>query len=281
MDAAALQYEPWDFGRPWHGYAWRRPGARANLLLQHGFGEHAGRYVDHYCHLIPRLQDIGFNVFAFDAEGHGRSSGDRGLTCIQTAVDDHQVARDKLTSNGTPLYLFGHSLGGLITAASVAKDQRQVAGVILSAPALSIEVNPVLKLVAGLVSSVAPGARLTPPLEAAAISRDEAEVTAYCNDPLVSLTSPTAKLGATALKVLEKAWKRFPDWQVPVLAVHGRADRLVPIEGTERFIRTIAAADKTLIEDPDGYHELLNDLGKDKALNDILTWLQARMPVDA
>lgn len=281
MDNAAPQYEPWDFGRPLHGYAWRRPGARANLLLQHGFGEHAGRYVDHYSRLVPHLLDTGFNVFAFDAEGHGRSSGDRGLTCIRTAVDDHQVARDKLTTNGTPLYLFGHSLGGLITAASVAKDQRQVAGVILSAPALVIELNPLLKMVAGLVSSVAPAARLTPALDAAAISRDEAEVAAYCDDPLVCRSSPAAKLGATAVKVLEKAWKRFPDWQVPVLVIHGTDDRLTPYEGSRKFIETIAAEDKTLETYEGGYHELLNDFDRDKALSDVLSWLRARMPVAA
>ena len=103
-------------------------------------------------------------------------------------------------------------------------------------------------------------------------------VTAYRDDPMVIKRAPAARLGATALAVLERAWGQFPDWQVPVLVVHGDADRLVPVEGSRQFIEAIAAEDKALKEFLGGYHELLNDHDREAALETILSWLGARIP---
>lgn len=277
MTGSDQQAEDWDFGRKVHGYAWRATEPRANLILQHGLGEHAGRYVDHYSELVPHLIGLGFNVFAFDAEGHGRSPGPRGHTDLHRTVEDHLAAREAVAGGGLPLFLFGHSLGGLITAASVAQRQSGVDGVVLSAPALELDVSPALRIVAKVVSKVAPTARLTPPLEGGAISRVPEEVEAHEADPLVFRKSPTARLGASAMTVLDKAWRRFPDWQVPVLVLHGAADRLVPVEGSRRFIETVAADDSTLSLYQGGYHELLNDLDRKKALEEVLDWLSARL----
>ena len=81
---------------------------------------------------------------------------------MHRAVADHIAARAALSEGGAPVFLFGHSLGGLVTAESVARSPGGVAGVVLSAPALLVEIGGALKAVAGLVSMMAPGARLTP-----------------------------------------------------------------------------------------------------------------------
>src|SRR5262245_24737188 len=124
--------QSWDFGRGLRGYKWPAPEPRASLLLTHGFAEYAERYVAHYHGLVPRLNALGFDVYAFDLRGHGRSPGARGVADIKQAVADHHAARRALSNQGKPLFLFGHSLGGLITAASVAEDQGGVTGVVLS-----------------------------------------------------------------------------------------------------------------------------------------------------
>ncbi|RIJ23474.1 lysophospholipase [Henriciella barbarensis] len=274
-----IKAEAWRFGAPVAGYAWRVEEAKANLLLMHGYGEYATRYVAEYNQLIPALNKAGFSVFAFDANGHGASPGPRGATDIKQAVHHHQMAREALTlESKAPVVLFGHSLGGLITAASVAGKPDGVEAVILSAPALEIELNPVLKALAGLIAAIAPAARLTPPLEADAISRDRSVVEAYRNNPDVITKPPAARLGATAVSVLEAAWKRFSAWQVPVLIIHGDADRLTPIEGSQRFFEMIGVSDKTLDVFEGGYHELLNDTERDRALAVILSWLERHVP---
>lgn len=270
--------EAWRFGAPVAGYAWRAPEPQANLILMHGLGEYAHRYVDQYSALIPSLNAAGISVFAFDLHGHGASPGPRAATDLKAAVRHHRMAREALSGERLPLFLFGHSLGGLITAASVAEDAAGVAGVVLSAPALQIELNPVLRAIAGVVAMIAPAARLVPALDDGAISRDEAVVAAYDTDPDIVREAPSARLGATAMSVLDRAWKRFPGWQVPVLILHGDADRLTPVEGSRRFFDTVPASDSTLEIFEGGYHELLNDFERERALAQILGWLEKRIP---
>jgi acylglycerol lipase len=269
--------EAWDFGRGLSGYAWRTPQVRANLLLTHGFAEYAERYVAHYHALVPKLNALGFDVYGWDMRGHGRSAGARGVADLRVAVADHRAARRLLAAQNKPLFLFGHSLGGLVTAASVAEDKSDVAGVVLSAPALQISAPAHLRAIAGFVSVFAPSARLVPPLDADGLSRIPEEVAAYRNDPMVSDTRVPAKTGATAIDVAEAAWARYPDWETPVLVLHGEKDTATDPEGSRRFAATIRATDKRLELYPEGRHELLNDLDRDAAMDVISAWLRERL----
>jgi alpha-beta hydrolase superfamily lysophospholipase len=271
--------ENWDFDRSLSGYVWRAPGARANLLLTHGFAEYAERYAAHYHGLVPKLNALGLDVYAFDLRGHGRSPGARGVTDLRDAVADHRAARKALF--GKPLFLFGHSLGGLVTAASVADDQSGVAGVILSAPALLISVPAHLRAIAGVVSLIAPSARVAPPIDVSGLSRIPEEIEAYRSDPMVSDPRVPAKTGATAIAVAERAWTRYPNWTAPVLILHGERDTATEPEGSKRFLSMIRSADKRLALYPDGRHELLNDLDRDAVMEMILEWLRRRMTPSA
>lgn len=275
--AANVEREAWDFGRDLTGYVWRGPDARANLLLAHGFAEYAERYVEHYHGLVPKLNALGFDVHAFDLRGHGRSPGTRGVADMREAVADHRAARRALAGDSKPLFLFGHSLGGLVTAASVAEDRSGVAGVILSSPALLITAPAHLRAIAGVAAALAPSARLAPPLDVAGLSRIAEEVEAYRNDPMVSDPRVPARTGASAIAVSEAAWARYPDWTTPVLVLHGEMDRATDPEGSKRFASMIAASDKRLELYPEGRHELLNDLDRDAAMDVILAWLRERV----
>ena len=268
----------WEFGRGLRGYKWPASAPRANLLLTHGFAEYAERYVEHYHRLIPRLNALGVDVYGFDVRGHGRSPGARGVADIATRVADHQAARRALSATEKPLFLFGHSLGGLITAASVADDGEGVAGVILSAPALLIEAPPHLRAIAGLFAVLSPGLRLLPASDASAISRIDAEVQAYKTDPMISALSIPAKVGATAIATAERAWARYPQWTAPVLILHGEKDTLTDPQGSKRFFEMIATKDKKLELYAEGRHELLNDLDRDAAMGALTAWLGERIP---
>lgn len=269
--------DAWDIGRGVSGYQWRAPEARASLLLQHGFAEYAERYVTRYSQLIPKLNALGLDVYAFDARGHGRSPGERGVADLKQTVADHRAARALLVQQGKPVFLFGHSLGGLVTAASVAEDQDNVAGVVLSAPALLISAPAHLRAIAGIVATFAPGARLAPPLPVEGLSRIPDEIAAYQGDPMVSDPRVPARTGATAIAVAEQAWTRYPQWRTPVLVLHGGADTATDPEGSKRFFGLIASSDKQLEFYPEGRHELLNDLERDKALEATLSWLRTRL----
>lgn len=269
--------QTWDFGRGLSGYAWRADGAHASILLSHGFAEYAERYVARYHGLVPKLNALGFDVYGWDMSGHGRSPGARGVADLRKTVADHQAARRVLAAHGKPLFLFGHSLGGLVTAASVADDQSDVAGVVLSAPALLISAPAHLRAIAGVVAAFAPGARLAPPLDVAGLSRIPEEVAAYQSDPMVSDSRVPARTGATAIAIAEQAWTRYPAWRTPTLVLHGEKDTATDPEGSKRFAAMIASVDKELRLFPEGRHELLNDLDRDAAWETIQSWLGARI----
>lgn len=265
--------DPWNIGTGVRGYRWRGPDAKASLLLQHGYAEYAGRYVERYSHLIPRLVSAGFEVYAFDMRGHGGSPGARGATDIEGAVQDHLAAR-KILRDGRPTFLFGHSLGGLVTAASVARDPRDVAGVVLSAPALLLTAPRALRLLAKGIARVAPTLGIAAPQPASGISRDAAEVRLFERDPQMFRGRMPARLAATALTVAADGWARYPDWTAPTLTLHGTDDTYTDPKGSSLFHALIRSTAKEFASVQNGRHELLNDLDHDVVLDIILSWLR-------
>lgn len=274
-----MKAKPWTFDGSVAGHRWLPDGEpRGRLLLAHGFAEHAGRYVERHAGLVPALVARGWAVHAWDYRGHGASPGARGVVDVAREVARHRAARAAMASaEAGPVFCFGHSLGGLVTAASVAADPGGVAGVVLSAPALLIEAPGWLKLVGRAVARVAPGAGIRPALDPAGISRLPGEVAAYRDDARNHHGKLPAITGASALAVSEAAWARYPDWQVPVLALHGTADPFTDPRGSERFVAAVGAADKRLVMVEGGRHELLNDIGREEALALVLGWLESRL----
>jgi alpha-beta hydrolase superfamily lysophospholipase len=259
------------------GYAWEAARPRAALVLQHGFGEYAERYVRQYGALIPRLLDLGVSVYAFDLMGHGRSPGRRAATGVRRAVADHLAARRKLVDQPLPVFLFGHSLGGLVTATSVLREPAGVSGVILSSPALQVKSNPVTRLFARVVSAVAPNLPLVR-LDPAGISSDPQVVRAFKDDPLVHHGRMPARLAASVLFTARDNWAHYSRWQSPTLVIHGTADTFTDPDGSRRFVTSIESNDKTLHLVEGGYHELLNDAKADETMRVVLNWLERRLP---
>ena len=271
------QSRPWDVGVGLRGYAWDAARPRAVLLLQHGFAEYAERYVTQYGALVPRLLELGVSVHAIDLEGHGRSAGRRGSTDVEAAVRQHLAARRTLAAQPLPIFLLGHSLGGIVTATSVVREPGGVAGVILSSPVLQVTTNKVERFLARHVATrfpTVPG-RL---LDRAALSRLPEQRALVRKDSLMYKGAMPAGLGASILAATEANWPRYRDWRAPTLVIHGTADRITEVEGSRRFVETIASPDKTLHLVEGGYHELLNDLGGDETLRVVLAWLERRLP---
>jgi acylglycerol lipase len=270
--------EPWDIGTGVTGYVWHAPEARAAVLLQHGFGEHAQRFTRQYSHLIPHLLELGISVYAFDMWGHGHSPGVRGLVNIGQAVEDHLAARRSLRGQPLPLFLLGHSLGGLVTATSVLRDGSRLQGVILSAPALLYEEPKALHLATKAGAFLAPTVPVpTQKIEPATLYRGAESDPLYMDDPLIYRGSPRMQVASTTLETSTRNWDRYVDWRVPVLAFHGTDDTVTDPRGSERLIEAVSANDKTLHLVEGGYHELLNDIDCESTLSVVLDWLEQRI----
>ncbi|GAA5504144.1 monoacylglycerol lipase [Deinococcus xinjiangensis] len=262
---------------PVKGYVWEAQNPRAAVLLMHGFGEYAHRYIEKYHRLIPALLESGFTVYAYDQRGHGASAGKRAVADMNVLAADHLKARAALREQPLPLFLFGHSMGGLISAASAARDPSGISGVILSSPALLVgaKESAAIKKVAPLLAKVAPALAVTG-LPTTHLSRNAAEVAAYEADPQIYHGKVPALSASSMLDLSARLWAQYPNWQLPTLIFHGSADQVTDPSGSRRFAQTIPAADKTHIEFAGGYHELLNDKPSAEVLELILEWLRAR-----
>lgn len=257
---------------------WKPTGApRAFLLLVHGYAEHAGRYA----RFAGRLSESGIHILAYDHPGHGHSDGKRGeVGSFTSLVDDlqGQVEGAARVAGDRPLFLMGHSMGGLVSANYLATRPHALAGAIISSPLLALpESVPAWKLgAADWLGRWLPWLPVEA-LDASAISRDAAEVSAYRSDPLVYHGRINARTGAALVSGIRATTAVLPAIALPLLVLHGTADGLAPFSGGARLYREAGAADKTCHWEEGGYHELLNDRGGAAVHSRIAAWLDAHI----
>jgi alpha-beta hydrolase superfamily lysophospholipase len=273
----SIRCEPWDIGTGVTGYVWRPPNPRAVVLLQTGWGDYAQRYVNYGSQLIPHLLSRGISVYAFDMWGSGRSPGKRGATHIGQAVADHLAARRKLREQPLPVFILAHSVGGLVAATSVVKDQAGVQGVILLAPALDWGLGVFTRLLAHLGGFVAPSASVPGPA-AVRQTRDADAQRRFDSDPLVLHKSVTWVTVRTGVALSRENWTRYHELRIPVFVAHGSADRGPDPSGSQRFISLVGSRDTTLTIIPDGLHGMLDDTSGPEVVQRIVDWLDKHLP---
>ncbi len=256
-------------------YRCRRPegDARAVLAIVHGHGEHSGRYENVVDSLVPR----GFAVYGFDHRGHGRSPGRRGHidSYVQYRGDVSAFLRlIESREPGLPVFLMGHSMGALVALDYLIHDSTGVRGAIISGAPIepSGVAKPVLVLMSRLLSRVWPRFPMRLGLDASALSRDAEVVRAYVEDPLVHGRF-TARWGIESLAAVARVKARAAELKVPVLFIHGEADRLNLPGGIRVFFDRVTSPDKAVEIYPEMFHELHNDLGYDRVLGDLGLWL--------
>ena len=257
---------------------WRPEGEpRVALAIVHGFGEHSGRYGNVVDWFVPK----GYAVYAFDLRGHGRSPGPRGHVNEWAEFRRDVKAFLELVHEQEPgraVFLLGHSMGGLIVLEYVLHHPEGLAGVIASGPVLAqAGVSPLLITLSKILSGILPRLTLDTKLDATAVSRDPAVVEAYVSDPLVhSLGTP--RLGTELTRAVEWTQAHAVEMRVPCLIVHGSADLLAPPEGSRLFYENVTLADKERQVYEGYYHEVFNDVGKERVLAAVEVWIERRLP---
>jgi acylglycerol lipase len=260
-------------------HTWHTTNPRAIVILQHGFGEYAERYVEQFSEFIPNLTNLSFEVRALDMWGHGRSPGTRGVTHVSKAVQDHILLRRQASADNPslPIFLFGHSLGGLVTAGSIVTDPLHITGVVLTSPALPGELPQVACRVIGAVAALVPASSI--PLKKAGqygLSRRPEVVAEAEADGMKTKRQIPFLVAATALDTMQTVREGYDRWVVPTLVLHGAADLYIDPARSRDLVDAIASKDKTLKLYEAGYHELLHDLDGADALMQVLQWLEER-----
>lgn len=251
---------------------------RAIVLLVHGLGEHSGRYRHVAAHLVER--DVA--VYAIDHSGHGRSQGVPGFVVrFEDYLDGVRSLFDRIRADHEhcPVFLVGHSMGGLISAVYLLDHQSDFTGCVLSGPALEVDSAP-----PGWVLSVNRLlARLVPKLgmlklDPAGVSRDEAVVAAYISDPLVYKGKVSARLVAELFSNMQQVMANAGRIRLPILLLHGEADVLTSPKGSKSLYEGVSSTDKTLKVYPGLYHEIFNEPEQAEVLGDMSDWISAHLP---
>ncbi len=249
----------------------------AVLMIVHGLGEHSGRYANLVNHFVP----MGFAVYGMDHPGHGKSDGIRKyVERFEDFVDNVKSYFDEIQARhaGKPIFLVGHSMGGLIGAVYLLDHQAGLKGAIFSGPCVKIpgNVSPITVFIGKMLVALMPkiGFLKTAP---EGVSRDPAVVQAYIDDPLVCKKKTTVRLAAEILKAMERVCSQAGKITLPMLILQGGADWIVDPAGAQMFFDLISSADKDLKIYDGLYHEVYNEPEHPRVLRDVEHWITARM----
>lgn len=278
-DLTAAAHEAWlngGGGRLFTRY-WEPAGAvRASLVICHGVNSHGGQYIRPAEAFAAR----GFAVTALDLRGRGRSDGERFyVESVDDYVADLSLAIEaaRARHSDRPLYLLGHSAGGVTSVTYALDYQDRLDGLICESFAFRVYApNFALKLLEG-ASHFVPHAHVLR-LKNEDFSRDPEWVAQLNADPLIDDEVQLVQTVAALARAGERFEREFSRITLPVFILHGTADKATRPDGSEQFFREAGSADKQLKLYEGYYHDMLADFGKEQVIDDIAAWIEARLP---
>jgi alpha-beta hydrolase superfamily lysophospholipase len=249
---------------------------RAAVVIVPGFNSHSA----YYAWTAQQLVAERLAVYGIDLRGRGKSDGERFyVDTFDDYVSDvsNAVALVKSREPGVPLYVIGHSAGGVVACLFALDHQAELAGLVCESFAHQLPAPDFALAVFKGLSHLAPHAHILH-LKNEDFSRDAGAVAVMNADPLIAHeTQPTRTLAAM-VRADERLKKAFPLVTLPVLILHGSADKAAKPSGSQFFYDTAGSKDKTLKLYEGHVHDLLNDLGKEAVMADITAWIDARLP---
>ena len=259
------------------GQTWKPDNTvKGVIVIAHGLAEHTGRYE----YVADYFAEQGYAVYAADHRGHGVN---RGATFgffehfSRLAEDLKQMIELARSEEKTvPLSLLGHSFGGLLALYYTIKYQSTLQGLIVSAPLVtaSSEFPAPQRFVVRLLSGIAPQLSVQT-IDSGTLSKDQAVVQSYDNDPQVYRGKVRARVAAEIVDAADFVRSNLSRITLPILILHGSADRLVKPEYSQVVYDGVSSPDKT-VKIYDGlYHEIMNEPEKARVLADIWVWLAA------
>jgi alpha-beta hydrolase superfamily lysophospholipase len=251
------------------------PAPRAVVVICHGVNSHSGQYL----WVGGQFAASGFATYALDLRGRGRSDGERFFVeDVADYVSDVAATIDLAKSRhpGLPLFLLGHSAGGVVSSTYVLENQAGLAGFICESFAFQVPAPGFALAAIKALSHIAPRLPVLK-LKNEDFSRDPKAVEALDNDPLTAHEVQPALTVAALVRADERLHDEFPLITLPVLIMHGTDDKATVCRGSEFFHQTAGSKDKTLKLYEGHYHDLLNDVGKEQVMAEITQWISARL----
>jgi acylglycerol lipase len=257
--------------------SWRPDGkARGAVVIVPGFNAHSG----YYEWVADRFVADGLAVYAVDLRGRGNSDGERFyVETFEDYVRDLEAVTAIVKSRepGLPIFMLGHSAGGVVACLYTLDHQAELAGLICESFAHELPAPDFALAVFKGLSHIAPHAHVLH-LPNERFSRDPEAVEAMNNDPLIAHETQPTQTMAAMVRADERLKKEFPQITLPVLILHGTLDKNTKPSGSQHFYDMAGSTDKTLKLYDGGVHDLLNDVDKNLVIEDIKCWINARLP---
>jgi acylglycerol lipase len=259
--------------------SWRPEGAvRGIVILIHGFNSHSG----YMAWPGEQFATNGLAAYALDLRGRGKSEGERFY--VERFSDflgdvDKLVEIARTENPGLPVYVLGHSAGGVIASSYVFEHQSEIAGLICESFALDVGLPHLVQLALEGASYLVPHLPVYS-LKNEIFSRDPAVVAEMNNDPLIANEKQPAETASEMLKAAARLKDNMQEFNVPVFIIHGTNDKATRPEGSQYFYDNVGSEDKTLKLYEGHYHDLLNDIDREIVMADILAWVNERIPAE-
>ncbi|HEX3184399.1 MAG TPA: alpha/beta hydrolase, partial [Pyrinomonadaceae bacterium] len=251
---------------------WQPEGkARGVVVIVPGFNSHSGQYL----WVGEQFASKDLAAYAIDLRGRGRSEGERYyVEKIEDYTEDVAtlVRTAKSENPGLPVFVLGHSAGGVVSCIYTLDHQSEIDGLICESFAYDLPVpDIVLSFLKGLSYITRHTHVFT--LHNEIFSRDPLVVEAMNNDPLIHGESQPVQTAKVMIDAASRLNKEFSLIKLPVLILHGTEDKATNPSGSQFFYDHTGSTDKTLKLYEGHYHDLLNDLDKEIVMADITNWI--------
>jgi len=257
--------------------SWKPEGkARGVIVLSHGFNSHSG----YYLWAAEQLLASGLAIYALDYRGRGKSDGERYYVDKFSEYQgdlDLTVKLARSREPGLPVFILGHSAGGVIACNYVLDNQADIAGLICESFAYQVPAPDFALSVLKGLSHLAPHAHVLK-LKKEDFSRDPKVVKALLDDPLLADEVQPTKTVAEMVRADERLKRDFKLFTLPLLIIHGTRDTVTRPEGSKEFYANAGSKDKTLKLYEGYFHDPLSDIGKEAVMADIRSWIAAHLP---
>ncbi|WP_025724861.1 alpha/beta fold hydrolase [Acholeplasma granularum] len=238
------------------------------VIVTHGIALHSL----YYRRIAELLNQADYSVVLYDVRGHGKSQGKRGdiKNVFQFTSDLYELVEQTKKHNNLPIYLLGHSMGGIITKLYATLYDNFDGSIIVSSP----HQTPKLGIFGMLPAFIFGGLRIKTDFSDTRLSHFPPTDNV---DPY-ALKSFTYRLIIQTLKRgIKNIQKQISNYKKPVLAIHGSDDQIVNIKESIDFIESLKTNSKKFIEISGGYHNLNDDTVTEEALNQIILWLNEQV----
>ena len=253
------------------------------VFIVHGFHEHSSR--PGYAYLASLLTEQGFIVYAHDHMGHGQSNGDEAYFTSMFDLRDHTIEIvETLSKTGKhkhlPVFLWGHSMGGLISTLFSIERPDLLTGTLLSAPAIKLEdekLNFINVQLSPILSKYFPKMWFPEGVAVEKVTRSEEARQRYVDDPLCYTHGYLRiRSGCSIMQGTFYAQEHAAEFKTPLLIMHGTDDKVCDVKGSEILFERASSTDKQYIPMTDVYHEVYEDPDRDIWLPKGVEWMKAR-----